>query len=118
VAQADGHAERRGLEDFDVDAAFASFTVEIHPQSIGIAVKGGQDTTAALPSLWMADEDHSAEPTQLTQPKGRDKDGKSYDPVEIPVPKRGDAMSFFRKLMRPGEPPKGESAPRGRLPLS
>jgi hypothetical protein len=38
----------------------------------------------------MADEDHSAEPTQLTQPKGIDpKTGKAYGPVEIPVPKRG-----------------------------
>jgi hypothetical protein len=36
-----------------------------------------------------------AEPIQLTQPKGRDEDGKPYEPVEIPVPKR----SVFDRLL-------------------
>lgn len=38
----------------------------------------------------MADERHDAEPTQPTQPKGIDpKTGEPYEPIEIPVPKRG-----------------------------
>jgi len=41
-------------------------------------------------------DDHDAEPTQLTQPKGIDpKTGKPYEPVEIPVPKR----SVFDRLL-------------------
>ncbi len=44
----------------------------------------------------MPDKDHSAQPTQPTQPKGRDKDGKLYEPIEIPVPKEDD----FEKLVR------------------
>jgi len=35
-------------------------------------------------------DDHPAQPTQKTQPKGIDpKTGEPYEPVEIPVPKRG-----------------------------
>jgi hypothetical protein len=51
--------------------------------------------------------DHDAEPTQQTQPKGIDpKTGKSYEPVEIPVPKRKD----FEKLLKRAEnPPKRRS---------
>jgi hypothetical protein len=45
----------------------------------------------------MADDDqHVAEPTQQTQPKGIDPEtGKPYEPVEIPVPKR----SVFDRLV-------------------
>ncbi len=46
----------------------------------------------------MPENDHAAEPTprtQQTQPKGRDKDGKPYPPIEIPVPKR----SAFDRLL-------------------
>jgi hypothetical protein len=40
-----------------------------------------------------------AEPqTQPTQPKGKDKDGKPYEPVEIPVPTEGDVMDLFEKV--------------------
>jgi hypothetical protein len=60
-------------------------------------------------------EDHDAEPTQLTQPKGRDKDGKPYEPVEIPVPTRGEVRAFFRKVMRPGKPAEGAKRPADRL---
>jgi hypothetical protein len=43
--------------------------------------------------------------TQPTQPKGIDPTtGKPYEPAEIPVPKRGEVMDFFRKVMRPGKP--------------
>jgi hypothetical protein len=53
-------------------------------------------------------EGHDAEPTQLTQPKGRDKDGKPYEPIEIPVPTRSEVEGFFRKVFRPG---KGDAKP-------
>ncbi len=47
----------------------------------------------------MAD-DHNAEPTQLTQPKGIDpKTGKPYESVEIPVPKQ----STWDRLCRRAE---------------
>jgi len=36
-------------------------------------------------------------PTQETQPKGRDDEGKPAKPERIPVPKRGE---FFRSLNR------------------
>ena len=45
------------------------------------------------------------EPTQQTQPKGRNKDGEPYEPVAIPVPKRG----VFERLLHRAEntpPPK------------
>jgi hypothetical protein len=45
----------------------------------------------------MAD-DNDRKPTQQTQPKGRDKDGKPYEPVEIPVPTDGDVMGLFEKV--------------------
>ena len=41
--------------------------------------------------------DHDAEPTQQTQPKK----GK---PVEIPVPKKGDVMSFLEKTAKTPDP--------------
>jgi hypothetical protein len=44
----------------------------------------------------MADE-HDAEPTQQTQPKGRDKDGKPHKPIEIPVPSERDVMDLLEK---------------------
>jgi hypothetical protein len=44
------------------------------------------------------------EPTQLSQPKGRDKDGKPYEPVEIPVPSEADVFGDLEKLARkPGK---------------
>lgn len=46
----------------------------------------------------MTNEDHSAEPTQPTQPKGHDKDDKPYDPIEIPMPTEGDVMGLFEKV--------------------
>ena len=55
---------------------------------------------------------HEPEPTQLTQPKGRDRDGEPHEPVEIPVPTRGEVREFFRKVARPGKPP--EDAKRAR----
>jgi hypothetical protein len=47
------------------------------------------------------------EPTQLTQPKGTDKDGKPHEPIEIPVPKR----SAFDELLERAEntPPRKDN---------
>jgi hypothetical protein len=53
----------------------------------------------------MADDDHDAEPTQRTQPRGIDpKTGRPYPPMDIPVPKR----STFDALLERAEntPPK------------
>jgi hypothetical protein len=36
------------------------------------------------------------QPKQKTTPKGKDKSGKPYEPIEIPVPKRGT----FEKLIK------------------
>ena len=47
----------------------------------------------------MSEERESAS-TQQTQPKGRNADGKPYEPVEIPVPKEDD----FEKLVRRAVP--------------
>jgi hypothetical protein len=54
----------------------------------------------------MLDDQHDAEPTQQTQPKGIDpKTGEPYQPVDIPVPKR----SVFDALLGRAEktPPSG-----------
>jgi hypothetical protein len=46
----------------------------------------------------MADE----QPTQPTQPKGIDpKTGKPYEPVEIPVPKRGEINRLLKRAAKP-----------------
>jgi len=42
------------------------------------------------------------EPSQKTQPKGKDEHGQSHPPVEIPVPKRSE----FDKLLGKAEKPK------------
>jgi hypothetical protein len=40
-----------------------------------------------------------AEPqTQPTQPKGKDGDGKPYEPVQIPVPSERDVMGLLEKV--------------------
>lgn len=54
----------------------------------------------------MADENHSREPTQPTQPKGRDKDGKPYEPVQIPVPKVSTFRAAIRKVAQPVTQPR------------
>ena len=42
--------------------------------------------------------------TQKTAPKGIDpKTGKPYEPIEIPVPKRGDIEQLLRKAAQPRE---------------
>jgi hypothetical protein len=42
--------------------------------------------------------------TQLTQPKGKDKQGKPYEPVEIPVPKVSMFRAAIRKVAQPVKP--------------
>jgi hypothetical protein len=47
-------------------------------------------------------EDHDAEPTQLTQPKGIDpKTGRPYEPVEIPVPTEGQIEDLIDRAAQP-----------------
>jgi hypothetical protein len=53
-------------------------------------------TTRYAPSL-MGDEPQEPQPTQQTQPKGTDKAGKPYEPVEIPVPSEDDVMGLLEK---------------------
>lgn len=43
------------------------------------------------------------EPTQRTQPKGRDDKGEPAKPIDIPVPKRSE---FDRLLAKAEKPPK------------
>jgi hypothetical protein len=49
----------------------------------------------------MADENQGREPTQLTQPKGKDKDGNPAKPIEIPVPKVSTFRAAIRKVAQP-----------------
>lgn len=44
--------------------------------------------------------------SQPTQPKGHDKDGKPYEPVQIPVPKISTFRAAIRKLAQPDKSPK------------
>jgi hypothetical protein len=48
----------------------------------------------------MAD-DHGAEPTQQTKPK-------KGEPVEIPIPKKGDVMSFLEKVAKTPDPDRSD----------
>ncbi len=51
------------------------------------------------PRFRMADE---RKPTQKTQPKGIDKKtGKPYEPIEIPVPKRGEIEGMLKRAAGP-----------------
>jgi hypothetical protein len=55
----------------------------------------------------MDDDKQAVEPTQLTQPKGKDKDGNPAEPIEIPVPKVSTFRAAIRKVAQPlrSEPP-------------
>jgi hypothetical protein len=37
--------------------------------------------------------------TQKTQPQGKDHEGKPYEPIEIPVPKREDIEDALDRLI-------------------
>lgn len=37
-------------------------------------------------------------PTQLTEPKGYDEDGKPHEPMEIPIPSRGEFLHNLEKV--------------------
>ena len=56
------------------------------------------------------------QPTQKTQPRGKDAEGKPAKPVTIPVPTRGEVERDLDKLMgkRPAPDRKGED--QGRRP--
>ena len=64
--------------------------------------------SASLSKLFMtmAEDDPQQEPTptQLTQPKGKDKDGNPAEPIEIPVPKVSTIRAAIRKLAQPVTP--------------
>ena len=50
----------------------------------------------------MPDDQHDAEPTQPTQPKGIDpKTGKPYEPIEIPIPKEQAIEDLLSRAARP-----------------
>jgi hypothetical protein len=59
-------------------------------------------------------DDHEHEPTprtQLTQPKGIDpKTGKPYEPVEIPIPTRGDFEKLIGRAVKRRPAPDLDSA--------
>ena len=46
-------------------------------------------------------DSQESEPTQQTQPKGRDKDGKPAQPIEIPVPSDDEVMGLLEKAAKP-----------------
>lgn len=54
----------------------------------------------------MAKKQRKDEPTQKTQPRGKDAEGKPAKPETIPVPTRGE---FFRDLKRLAESSKRPS---------
>lgn len=45
----------------------------------------------------MADDD---EPKQKTTPKGKNKTGKPYEPIEIPVPKRSTFDALVKRAAK------------------
>jgi hypothetical protein len=47
---------------------------------------------------------HKREPTQKTQPKGKDEKGKPAKPVTIPVPTRGEVFRDLDKLAKAEKP--------------
>jgi hypothetical protein len=55
----------------------------------------------------MAENDAKRQPTptQLTHPKGKDKDGNPAEPIEIPVPKVSTIRAAIRKLAQPEKSP-------------
>lgn len=53
----------------------------------------------------------TSKPTQPTQPKGKDEDGKPYEPVEIPIPRKREVLGALERASRkpkagPNEPSK------------
>jgi len=46
------------------------------------------------------------EPTQQTKPK-------KGEPIEIPVPKKGDVMDFLEKTAKPPDPGRPKPKPKG-----
>jgi hypothetical protein len=54
--------------------------------------------------MQMPDDRQATSETQLTQPKGKDKDGNPAEPIEIPVPKVSTIRAAIRKLAQPVKP--------------
>jgi hypothetical protein len=51
---------------------------------------------------------HIGKPTQPTQPKGKDKQGKPYKPVQIPTAKKADVLGALEKAAK--SPPGSKEA--------
>lgn len=62
-----------------------------HPQMHSV-----DGPSKALPSAWMAYENHEPKPTQKTQPK-------KGEPIEIPVPKVSTIRAAIRKVAKPDD---------------
>jgi hypothetical protein len=45
----------------------------------------------------MTDDKDDSKSKQKTQPKGTDKEGVPYEPIEIPIPKKKDVFRFLKK---------------------
>lgn len=45
---------------------------------------------------------HTGKPTQPTRPKVKDKQGKLYKPVQIPIPKKADVLGALEKAATSG----------------
>ena len=50
--------------------------------------------------------DHEREPTQKTQPQGKDKRGRPHKPIDIPVPTREAVRDAFERLAKADDPKK------------
>lgn len=49
----------------------------------------------------MTDNKDDLQPTQKTQPRGKDEHGKPHDPIDIPVPKKKDVLRVLKKSAQP-----------------
>jgi hypothetical protein len=50
---------------------------------------------------YMTDNKDDLQPMQKTKPFGTDKAGESYEPIEIPVPKKKDVLRVLKKSAQP-----------------
>lgn len=55
------------------------------------------------PILDLVNSDAPKPRRQKTTPKGKDKSGKPYEPVDIPVPKRAQIERLLKKAAHPNK---------------
>jgi hypothetical protein len=60
-----------------------------------------EDAPPVARLICMTDPSQESEPTQQTRPK-------KGEPIEIPVPKKGDVMSFLEKTAKTPDPERAE----------